>query len=287
MSTKIRVEKVKNFTILSNKLLQDKRLSFKAKGLMAFMLSLPPDWDYSIEGLAYCSKDGINSITTALKELKQCGYLTMERTRDTKGRLDGTEYIIREEPEQPILENKPQAPKCDFPRLEKPILEKPILENRMQQNTNIQNTNITNNKNNIYIKGKCDTPDSSKSEEVEPDKKVCSIENHHGEITEIIDYLNDKVGTRYKPNTPLTVKLIRSRMKEGFAVSDFKFVIDKKVADWAGDCEMSKYLRPATLFGSKFEGYLNQVSTRKKDSRQAAIDVVNELYDEMGEQNGN
>ena len=94
MSTKIRVEKAKNFTILSNKLLQDKRLSFKAKGLLAFMLSLPPDWDYSIEGLAYCAKDGKNSIRTALNELKECGYLVMERARDDKGRLDGTEYIM-------------------------------------------------------------------------------------------------------------------------------------------------------------------------------------------------
>ncbi|MGE1061223.1 conserved phage C-terminal domain-containing protein [Megasphaera paucivorans] len=287
MSTKIRVEKVKNFTILSNKLLQDKRLSFKAKGLLAFMLSLPPDWDYSIEGLAYCSKDGKNSIRTALNELKECGYLVMERARDDKGRLDGTEYIIREEPEQPILENQTQAPMSEKPTLENPIVEKPTLENRTQQNTNIQNTNITNNKNNIYIKGECDTPDSSKSKVIEQVEEVCGIENHHGEITEIIDYLNDKVGTRYKPNTPLTVKLIRSRMKEGFAVSDFKFVIDKKVADWAGDCKMSKYLRPETLFSNKFEGYLNQVSTGKEDSKQAAIDVVNELYDEMGEQNGN
>ena len=76
---------------------------------------------------------------------------------------------------------------------------------------------------------------------------------------DVIDYLNEKLGTKYKPNTSKTVSLVKARTNEGFTLDDFKTVIDKKVAAWFGDERMEKYLRPETLFGSKFESYLNEV----------------------------
>lgn len=75
---------------------------------------------------------------------------------------------------------------------------------------------------------------------------------------EIINYLNRKMNTHYKPTTSSTVKKIKARLKEGYSVDDFKTVIDKKYDDWAGDDKMVAYLRPDTLFGTKFESYLNQ-----------------------------
>lgn len=83
------------------------------------------------------------------------------------------------------------------------------------------------------------------------------------DVTEIVDYLNQTAGTSYKPNTPKTVRSIKARMKEGFTVDDFKTVIDKKVSEWA-KTDMQKYLRPETLFGTKFEGYLNQQIVKGK-----------------------
>ena len=83
------------------------------------------------------------------------------------------------------------------------------------------------------------------------------------DVTEIVKYLNQAAGTSYKPNTPKTVRSIKARMKEGFTVDDFKTVIDKKVSEWA-KTDMQKYLRPETLFGTKFEGYLNQQITKGK-----------------------
>ncbi len=83
------------------------------------------------------------------------------------------------------------------------------------------------------------------------------------DVTEIVDYLNQAAGTSYKPNTPKTVRSIKARMKEGFTVDDFKTVIDKKVSEWA-KTDMQKYLRPETLFGTKFEGYLNQQIVKGK-----------------------
>lgn len=75
---------------------------------------------------------------------------------------------------------------------------------------------------------------------------------------EIVTYLNEKTGSSYRPNTSKTKELINARIKEGFTVEDFKTVIDKKTAMWKNDPKMSAYLRPETLFGTKFEGYLNE-----------------------------
>lgn len=79
---------------------------------------------------------------------------------------------------------------------------------------------------------------------------------HSSEIAEIIAYLNSKLGTRYKPTTNNTKKHITARLNEGYTVADFHTVIDSKVQEWR-DTDYQKYLRPDTLFGAKFESYLN------------------------------
>lgn len=79
----------------------------------------------------------------------------------------------------------------------------------------------------------------------------------------IVDYLNQKAGTKYKATSKKTKTCIHARLAEGFTVGDFKTVIDKKCADWLGDQKMEQYLRPETLFGTKFEGYLNAKVTKK------------------------
>ena len=83
------------------------------------------------------------------------------------------------------------------------------------------------------------------------------LDNYSSAVAEIITYLNDKVHASYRTSTRKTRDLIKARMNEGFKVEDFKTVIDKKSAEWM-NTEMEKYLRPYTLFGTKFESYLNQ-----------------------------
>lgn len=80
--------------------------------------------------------------------------------------------------------------------------------------------------------------------------------------TLVISYLNEKAGTKYKPTTAKTQTAIRARAAEGFTLEDFKSVIDKKCKEWIGT-EYEKYLRPETLFGTKFEGYLNAKQTER------------------------
>ncbi len=114
---------------------------------------------------------------------------------------------------------------------------------------------------------------------------------------DIVTFLNSMVGSNYKSTTSKTRKLIAARLAEGFTVDDFKTVIAKKAKEWQGT-DMAQYLRPETLFGTKFEGYLNQPEvknnrrspiSRAEQERQEAINVVNELiaeYEEEERQNG-
>jgi len=93
-----RVEKTKDFTIMSNHHLKNKQLTLKAKGLLSQMLSLPDDWDYTLKGLTKINTDGIDSIRTAINELIEHGYISRERARDELGRLHNADYVIRENP---------------------------------------------------------------------------------------------------------------------------------------------------------------------------------------------
>ena len=79
----------------------------------------------------------------------------------------------------------------------------------------------------------------------------------------IISYLNEKAGTKYKHSSSKTKACIHARISEGFTLDDFKTVIDKKCSEWLRDEKMEKYLRPETLFGTKFEGYLNAPASKK------------------------
>lgn len=90
-------------------------------------------------------------------------------------------------------------------------------------------------------------------------------DKHSSIIDEIVRYFNNAAKKNYKTSSQTTRKHINARLNEGFTVDDFKTVIDKKVADWKNDSKMEQYLRPETLFGSKFESYLNQNSSVKEE----------------------
>ena len=101
------------------------------------MLSLPEDWDYTLQGLAQINKESIDAIREAVRELERAGYIKRSRERDERGCLRGTVYTIYEQPHaEPTPEEPTQAlPTLDNPTLEKPMLDKPTLENPMQLNT--------------------------------------------------------------------------------------------------------------------------------------------------------
>ena len=129
-----RVEKNKGYTVMSNHHLRNHTLSLKAKGLLSQMLSLPDDWDYTLQGLAQINKESIDAIREAVRELERAGYIERSRERDERGCLRGTVYTIYEQPHtEPTPEEPAQAlPASENPTLEKPMLDKPTLENPMQ-----------------------------------------------------------------------------------------------------------------------------------------------------------
>ena len=129
-----RVEKNKGYTVMSNHHLRNHTLSLKAKGLLSQMLSLPDDWDYTLQGLAQINKESIDAIREAVRELERAGYIKRSRERDERGCLRGTVYTIYEQPHAEPTPEEPtqEKPALDNPILEKPMLEKPTLENPMQ-----------------------------------------------------------------------------------------------------------------------------------------------------------
>ena len=141
-----RVEKTKDFTIMCNHHLRNTELSLKAKGLLSLMLSLPEDWDYTTKGLAHICKNGVDSITTALKELERHGYLTRQRLRNENGQLGDIEYTIHEKPVTGVKQGvspKRENPRQVNPTQAKPEQAEPEQENPAQLNTNPQKTKIS------------------------------------------------------------------------------------------------------------------------------------------------
>ncbi len=88
-----RVERTNNYTVMSNYHLRDKTISFKAKGLLSMLLSLPEDWDYTLAGLARISLEGKDAVRAAVVELEKAGYIHRSQTTDKAGKFGSNEYI--------------------------------------------------------------------------------------------------------------------------------------------------------------------------------------------------
>lgn len=227
-----RVHKTKDYTVMSNTHLRDKSLSLKGKGLLSVMLSLPEDWEYTIAGLIAICKENETAVKSTLDELKKCGYLVVTKLTPAQTESGRFEYLYD------IFEQPQQKLQTEKQETEKQGVESQGVENQGQLNTNSFNTNKLNTKKELYIV--------------------------------ILDYLNSKADTKYKANSKATQQHINARLAEGYKVDDFKRVIDNMTAAWRGT-EFEQYLRPSTLFGSKFENYLNWKLLQPKGKNGIAV----------------
>ena len=138
-----RIERTRDYTVMSNHHLRDKALSLKSKGLLSMMLSLPEDWNYTTRGLAKICKEGVDAIGGALRELEAAGYIVRHQLRDRQGRISDTEYVIYEQP-QPKAPDTPQpdtaSPDTENPYLAAPDTEKPAELNIEKSRTQKSNT---------------------------------------------------------------------------------------------------------------------------------------------------
>ena len=184
----IRVNNTKGFTVMSNYHFQDKEISLKAKGLLGLMLSLPSNWDYSVNGLVAIVKENKAAVQTALKELEEHKYLKRTRVQDETGRFDYI-YDIYEKPydKLPWTENQCTDIQCT---------EVQCTENQPQINTNKQSTNKQNTK-------ELNT-------------------NEYKENKELQDALHGFVEMRTKARKPLTVRAMKLSLNvlDNLAVDD-------------------------------------------------------------------
>ena len=187
-----RIDKTRDYTVMSNHHLRNTELSLKAKGLLSLMLSLPENWDYTTKGLAAICKDGIDSISSCIRELEKHGYIIRERMRNEKGQLTTIEYTILEQPksappeqEKPIREN---------PVLDIPAQVEPIQENTAQLNTNKSNIKELNTdiSNTYPIKSYQKEPEPTKAAQPPKEKSdrigYDEVETYRQIIKENIDY---------------------------------------------------------------------------------------------------
>ena len=131
-----RIERTRDYTVMSNHHLRNANLSLKAKGLLSMMLSLPEDWNYTTRGLAKICKEGVDAIGAALRELEAAGYIVRHKLRDRQGRISDTEYVIYEQPQL-------RKPDTDSPDTENPYLADPDTEKPAELNIEKSNTEKT------------------------------------------------------------------------------------------------------------------------------------------------
>ena len=170
-----RVEKTKGYTVMSNHHLRNHALSLKAKGLLSQMLSLPEDWNYTLQGLAQINKESIDAIREAVRELERAGYIKRSRERDERGCLRGTVYTIYEQPHAgPTSEEPAQA----LPTLENPTqLITKDTKKRKRQSTDLSITDSI-----PFPSGFPESPTQKRTE------TMGSFESYRELILENIDY---------------------------------------------------------------------------------------------------
>lgn len=196
-----------------NETAQDIELTMQAKGLLAYLLSLPEEWKIIAKEIPNHFPNGRDAVYKALNELIEKAYIVKGERRED-GKFSGYHYKV-------------------FPVKYERAVEMGIIHDDDQ------------------IK-----PVDPKTEEDKPEEKI--------PYKEIIEYLNTKADKKFKPSSKANKDKIRARWNEGWRTDNFKKVIDNKVIQWANDPKMAEYLRPETLFGTKFESYLNTKPTKPK-----------------------
>ena len=208
----VRIHKNANFTVMSNYHFKEKGMSLKAKGLLSLMLSLPDDWNYSISGLVTLSKDGKDSVMSALAELEEFGYLVRHRTTNAKGQFSGIEYNIYEQPQR-----------------ENPIEEMQKAEKQQEEKQNAEkppqlNTKLTNNYNNKELR------------ESNTDKKELDISPYNEILSYIKDIelkalLIDYIEMRYNMQAPISKRALSMLINRLARLSNFDSKLQREMLE--------------------------------------------------------
>lgn len=239
MATFRAIKESGNFVTVHKNFIHDSNLTFKSKGILLYLLSRPDDWQIYESEILKHTNDGKDSLKSGIRELEDVGYVVRTRKRNDKGHLNGYEYLVYE---HPIQNGNSYLGLSDNGKsnIGKTVNGESVPTNNKGTKNDLTNNNNTNNDN--TLSGNPTIP-----------------------YQEIIDYLNEKTGKNFRHTTNKTKSFIEARWNEDFREEDFKKVVDVKVAEWKGT-DQDKYLRPETLFGTKFEGYRNQKVSNKEST---------------------
>lgn len=232
------------YGIIPKKVMRDKNISVEAKSIYSYLCSYSGNGSTAFPSVSLiCSDLGIgkNRFYKHRKELTDYGYV------EITNRKDGTKYISN-------IYKLPLNPCIQFEDMKNEDIQFEDMRNEDTNKNNFTNNNF--NKNN-----------SNGQDEQIPYKKI-------------IDYLNEQAGKKFKV-TEKWKTLIRARWNEGQTYDDFIKVIDTKVQQWSGDATMDKYLRPVTLFGNKFDDYLNEYQSKKQNNASNSLSETQRKIKEL------
>lgn len=260
----ILLESMPDGYLYSNILLKLYLKSLKRNGLLMFNERIP----YNAQMIATITRHQIGTVEKAMEIFQQLGIVEV---------LDsGAIYMM--DVQNYVGKTSTEADRIRAYRAK--------VEEEKNKAQPLPESTCTNKQDSLYI---C-TPEKEKKKEKEKktimpvsDETDCvdspKKQKNKELYSEIVSYLNKKAGTKYRPSTPITQALIRARESEGFSLDDFKIVIDKKCAEWIGDERMEQYLRPETLFGTKFEAYLNAKPSKRQTDTGITHGDQNDLDD--------
>lgn len=208
------------------------------------------------KGYLFVFEDG----AIAIKDWFIHNYIPKDRYHETVYKEDKKKLEVTETQQYRLVTRSPIVQDTDSKQ------DDSDMDTKSEHDVNSLDTSCIQDDNNVYTEDKLSKDKLSKdnnnklssSENVDPEPKQKSQKIPYEKI---IDYLNRKTDSHYRPTSKATRRLIKARYNEGFTDIDFKTVIDKKCAEWLQDGNMVQYLRPETLFGTKFEAYLNQPDT--------------------------
>lgn len=254
----LRITKRENpYAQIDKRCLNDNRLSWRARGILAYLLSKPNDWEVVVNDLVKGGKEGREAVQAALIELKNLGYASIEICRAENGQLAGKRWIIHEEPINGFSVHRSGT---DRPENRPTVF--PTDGKSAPTNNDLTNNDLTEKDIPDF-----ETPDTF-DQAPEKKKKAPSVSAPPPEVIQVVEYLNQLTGAAYRPGTKTTAGMVKARLSDGFTVEDFETVIAFKCRQWLNDKKMRDYLRPETLFSpSHFEGYLNQARLALQNQR--------------------
>lgn len=250
----IRVQKTERYSVISNAILEDKRLSYKAKGILVYLLTKPNDWKARIRDISNNSTDGRDSVLSGIRELKECGYIEQVKRRDKHGKIFATETVIREEPlhrnppnqakkpetDNPVVGNSQKKPQTGFPDTDNPVVESIYILNTDLVNTDVVNSEDTIN-NGLFSDGDFDEPEP----QPKPKSKRLQFNADDMQLAALLQNLifaNDPAAKKLDPQATIG-EISKVRRLDKREVSEIRAVIEFS--------QRSKFWRQHILNGEK------------------------------------